>query len=58
MLPRTVELLEFIDSNPYLPITSIIEEFFGADIVLVLKTEKNKEDILEILREAGIEDVL
>ena len=58
MLPRTVELLEFIDSNPYLPITSIIEEFFGADIVLVLKTEKNKEDILEILREAGIEEVL
>jgi hypothetical protein len=58
MLPRTIELLEFIDANPYLPINTIIEDFFGADIVLVLKTEKNREDILKILYEAGVEDVL
>lgn len=58
MNQRLIDFVELIEANPFTPLGVLIEDFFGADIVLVLKTEKNREDILKILQEAGIEEVL
>jgi hypothetical protein len=60
MQERSIELIELIEANPFTPIESIIEDFFGADLVLALKSDKslNRDEIIRILNEAGIEDVL
>lgn len=60
MHQRTLDFVELIEANPFTPLSVLIEDFYGGDLVFVLKSEKpiDREMILKILYQAGIEDVL
>lgn len=66
MNPKTVELLEFIDSNPYLSPEDIIQELYGKhttkkmaiDTILAEMNADDRIKVVQILNSIGYDDIL
>ncbi len=57
---ENIELIEFIEANPFTPVRVLIADFLGGDLVMVLKAMEpiDREKIIHILNQYGLEDVL
>jgi len=64
--PKTVELLEFIDNNPYLSPEDIIQELYGKhsakkiaiDSILSEMTMEDRIRVVQILNSIGYDDII
>lgn len=64
MNPKSIDLIELIEANPFTPTVVIIADFLGIDDVTELfeflrkSKQYNRDDIIQILNQSGFDDLL